>query len=388
MAVRRSRVALRPLQADSGTMTRRSKVLSGALVLVVVALAVLAVVLSHDSPCGVAQPLPANTPSMKAAVYRCYGSPDVVKLEQVPKPSLQDDQILVKVHAASVNPLDWHYMRGKPYVMRVMGAGVGVPDDIRLGVDFAGTVEAVGRSVRRFKPGDDVFGGEDGAFAEYVSVRESGTVALKPANITFEQAASVPIAALTALQALRDEGKVQAGQRVLINGASGGVGPFAVQIAKVLGAEVTAVCSTRNAATAQAIGADHVIDYTREDFTRGSQHYDLIIDNVGSHSLSEYRRVLTPRGALITVGGPSDDPWLGPLSILIKAAVVGPFVSQKLSFFIADLNRADLDTVEHLLEAGKLTPVIDRRYPLSQVAEAIRYLEQGHARGKVVITLE
>jgi NADPH:quinone reductase-like Zn-dependent oxidoreductase len=263
-----------------------------------------------------------------------------------------------------------------------------VPDDIRLGVDFAGTVEVVGKGVRRFKPGDEVFGGADGSFAEYVSVRENGTVALKPANMTFEQAAAVPIAAITALQALRDQGKVQAGQRVLINGASGGVGPYAVQIAKVLGADVTAVCSTRNAATARSIGADHVIDYTKEDFTRGGQRYDLIIDNVGSHSVSEYRRALTPQGALITVGGPSDDPWLGPLSALIKAALVGPFVSQKLSFFIADLNRADLETLEHLLETGKLTPVIDRRYPLSQVAEAIRALEQGHARGKVVITLE
>jgi NADPH:quinone reductase-like Zn-dependent oxidoreductase len=369
-------------------MTRRSKVLSVVLLLVVVALSVVAVVLSHDSPCGVAQPLPANVPSMKAAVYRCYGSPDVVKVEEVPKPTLQDDRILVKVHAASVNPLDWHYMRGKPYVMRAMGSGVGVPDDIRLGVDFAGTVEVVGKGVRRFKPGDEVFGGADGSFAEYVSVRENGTVALKPANMTFEQAAAVPIAAITALQALRDQGKVQAGQRVLINGASGGVGPFAVQIAKVLGADVTAVCSTRNAATARSIGADHVIDYTKEDFTQGGQRYDLIIDNVGSHSVSEYRRALTPQGALITVGGPSDDPWLGPLSALIKAALVGPFVSQKLSFFIADLNQADLETLEHLLETGKLTPVIDRHYPLSQVAEAIRYLEQGHARGKVVITLE
>jgi len=369
-------------------MTRRSKVLSVALVLVVGALSVLAVVLSHDSPCGVAQPPPADTPSMQAAVYRCYGSPDVVKVAAVPKPNLPDDRILVKVHAASVNPLDWHYMRGKPYVMRAMGAGIGVPDDIRLGVDFAGTVEAVGKSVRRFKTGDEVFGGADGSFAEYVSVRENGSVALKPANITFEQAAAVPIAAITALQALRNQGKVQAGQRVLINGASGGVGPFAVQIAKALGADVTAVCSTRNVAVAKSSGADHVIDYSREDFTRGSERYDLIIDNVGSHSLSEYRRVLTPRGALITVGGPSDDPWLGPLSTLIKAAVVGPFVSQKLSFFIADLNQADLDTLEKLLEKGKLTPVIDRRYPLSQVAAAIGYVEQGHARGKVVITLD
>jgi NADPH:quinone reductase-like Zn-dependent oxidoreductase len=368
-------------------MTRRNKVLSVVLLLVVVTLSVLAVMLSHDAPCGVATPLPANTPSMKAAVYRCYGSPDVVKLETIPKPTLEDDRMLVKVHAASVNPLDWHYMRGKPYIMRP-GVGMGAPEDIRLGVDFAGTVEAVGKGVQRFKPGDEVFGGADGAFAEYVNVRAAGSVAAKPANLTFEQAAAVPIAAITALQALRDKGKVQAGQKVLINGASGGVGTFAVQIAKALGAEVTAVCSTRNVATARSLGADRVIDYTQEDFTKGSQRYDLIIDNVGSHSLSEYRRVLTPQGMLVIVGGPSDDPWLGPLSTSIKAALVDPFVSQKLSFFMADLNQTDLGTLGQLAATGKLTPVIDRRYPLSDTAAAIRYVEEGPARGKVVITLD
>jgi NADPH:quinone reductase-like Zn-dependent oxidoreductase len=368
-------------------MTLRKKILSGVLLLVVVTVAVLAVMLSHDAPCGVAQPLPANTPSMQAAVYRCYGSPDVVKLEPVPKPTLEDDRMLVKVHAASVNPLDWHYMRGKPYIMRA-GAGMGAPEDIRLGVDFAGTVEAVGKNVQQFKPGDEVFGGADGSFAEYVKVRAAGSVAAKPANLTFEQAAAVPVAAVTALQALRDEGKLQAGQKVLVNGASGGVGTFAVQIAKALGAQVTAVCSTRNVATARSIGADRVIDYTQEDFTKGPQRYDLIIDNVGSHSLSEYRRVLTPKGILVIVGAPSDDPWLGPLTASIKAAVVSPFVSQKLSFFLADLNQNDLNTLGQLAASGKLTPIIDRRYPLSDTAAALRYVEAGHSRGKVVITVD
>ena len=368
-------------------MTPRRKILSGVLLLVVVTVAVLAVMLSRDAPCGVAQPLPANTPSMQAAVYRCYGSPDVVKLEPVPRPTLDDDRMLVKVHAASVNPLDWHYMRGKPYVMRP-DSGMGAPDDIRLGVDFAGTVEAVGKSVTQFKPGDEVFGAADGSFADYVEVRAAGSVAAKPANLTFEQAAALPIAAITALQALRDKGKLQAGQKVLINGASGGVGTYAVQIAKALGGDVTAVCSTRNVATARSLGADRVIDYTKEDFTTGSQRYDLIVDNVGSHSLSDYRRVMPPQGILVMVGGPSYDPFLGPLLGSIKAAIVAPFVSQKMGFFLADLNQADLNVVGQLAAAGKLTSVIDRRYPLSDTANALRYLEEGHARGKIVITMD
>lgn len=369
-------------------MTRRSKVLSVVLLLVVLALGTWAGVLSHDSPCEAAAALPANTQPMKAIVYRCYGGPEVVKVEVIAKPTPADGDLLVKVHAASVNPLDWHYMRGKPYIMRAGGAGYGVPQDTRLGVDFAGTVEAVGKSVQRFKPGDEVFGGADGAFAEYVTVGANGSVVLKPANMTFEQAAAVPIAAITALQALRDKGVVQAGQKVLINGASGGVGPFAVEIAKALGADVTAVCSTRNVATARSIGADRVIDYTREDFTRGSQHYDLIIDSVGSHSLSEYRRVLTPAGRLVIVGGPSDDPWLGPLGGALEAMLVSPFVKQKLIFMLADLKQADLETLRQLMETGKLVAVIDRRYKLSDTAAAIGYLEQGHARGKVVIDVE
>ena len=368
-------------------MRLRNKVLGIVSILLVIGLASLALVLSHDSPCGAAPALPADTPSMKAIVYRCYGSPDVLKLEDIAKPEAADDRVLVKVHAASVNPLDWHYMRGKPYVMRAT-AGLGTPNSIHMGVDFSGTVAAVGKNVKQFKPGDEVFGGRSGAFAEYVSVAENGALVLKPANVTMEQAASVPIAAVTALQALRDKGKIQPGQKVLINGASGGVGTFAVQIAKTFGAEVTGVCSTKNLAMVRSLGADHVIDYTQEDFTQGSQRYDLIVDNVGNRSLSEYRRVLNPQGALVMVGGPSDDPWLGPLSGLFTAMLVSPFVSQKLIFILADMKKEDLGMLSELMKAGKLTPVIDRRYKLSEVPAAIRYLEAGHVRGKVVITLD
>ena len=323
---------------------------------------------------------------MKAIVYCDYGSPDVLKVEDIEKPAPGDDQVLVRVRAASVNPLDWHYMRGTPYFMR-LGAGLRKPKVTRLGVDFAGTVEAVGRNVNRFKPGDEVFGGRTGAFAQYVLVREDRAVALKPANLTFEQAASVGVAAITALQGLRDKGQIQPGQKVLINGASGGVGTFAVQIAKSFGADVTGVCSTRNVDMVRSIGADHVIDYTKEDFTKSAERYDLILDNVGNHSLLESRRVLNPKGKYIMVGGPAGR-WIDPLPRAISALVLSRFVSQDIRLFLADLNQADLNILRDLMQAGKVKPVIDRRYRLSEVSEAIRYLEQGHARGKVVITLE
>jgi NADPH:quinone reductase-like Zn-dependent oxidoreductase len=368
-------------------MKVRYKALGGIAVVLVGAIASLRLVLSHDSPCPAASPPAANTPTMKAIVYRCYGTPEVLKLENIAKPAPADDRVLVKVHAASVNPLDWHYMQGKPYVMRA-GVGVGKPDSILMGADFAGTVESVGKSVTRFKPGDEVYGDRDGAFGEYVSVRENGAIATKPGNMTMEQAAAVPVAGLTALQALRDKGKVQAGQKVLINGASGGVGTFAVQIAKTYGADVTGVCSTRNVAMVKSIGADHVIDYTKEDFTQGSVRYDLIIDNVGNHTLSEYRHVLTPNGALVMVGGPSDNSWLGPLTTSVKAYFVSPFVKQKMIFMLAQENKDDLNVLSDLMQAGKLTPVIDRRYPLAETAQAISYLEQGHAKGKVIITVD
>jgi NADPH:quinone reductase-like Zn-dependent oxidoreductase len=368
-------------------MARRYKITGIILILVAVALVSLALVVSHDSPCGPAPAPPAGSKLMKAIVYRCYGSPDVLKFENIAKPTAADNEVLVRVRAASVNPFDWHYMRGTPYIVR-MDSGFGKPENPRLGVDFAGTVEAVGKDVKRFHPGDDVFGGKFGAFAQYVSVREDRALALKPANVTFEQAAAVPIAALTALQALRDSGQIRSGQKVLINGASGGVGTFAVQIAKSFGAEVTAVCSTRNVQMVQSIGADHVIDYTREDFTQGTQRYDLILDAVGSHSLSEYRRVLNPKGIFVIVGTQDNGRWLGPLFEPLKATLVSPFVNQTLVMMLSDLNKEDLTLLGDLMQAGKVKPVIDRHYPLSETPAAITYLEAGHARGKVVIDME
>ncbi len=365
---------------------RRNAVLGGILALVAVTGGALALYVSHDSACPAPPALGALVPSMQAIVYRCYGGPEVLKLERVAKPALEDRKVLIKVKAASVNPLDWHYMRGVPYIVRIF-AGVGTPHSITMGVDFAGTVEAVGKEVKRFKPGDDVFGAKGGAFGEYVSMDEDGPLALKPADITFEQAASVPIAGVTALQAMRDAGRIQAGQKVLINGASGGVGTFAVQIARSFGAEVTGVCSTRNLQLVRSIGAEHVIDYTREDFTRGAQKYDLILDTVGNHALSDLRRVLTPAGTAILIGGggPEDGKWLWPLLGPVKALVYSHFVSQKFTFMLADDNKEDLGLLAGMMQAGKLTPVIDRRYPLKEVPAAVAYLEQGHARGKVLI---
>jgi NADPH:quinone reductase-like Zn-dependent oxidoreductase len=368
-------------------MKLRYKVLIVVLVLVTGMLSWLAVSLSHDSPCGPAPALSEQTTLMKAVVHRCYGAPDVLRLEDVAKPIAADNEVLVQVHAASVNPLDWHYLRGTPYVVR-LDAGFGKPENPRLGVDFAGTVEAVGKSVTRFKPGDEVFGGKFGAFAEYVSVREDRALVLKPANMTFEQAAAVPIAAITALQGLRDKGQIRPGQKVLINGASGGVGTFGVQLAKSFGAEVTGVCSTKNVAMVRSIGADHVIDYTQEDFTKSGEHYDLILDTVGNHTLLENRRALAPHGIFVIVGGPANGQWIGPLMGLIEALMLSPFVSQKFRPFLAELNPEDLRILGDLMQAGKMTPVIDRQYALSEVPAAIRYLEAGHARGKVVIKLK
>ena len=368
-------------------MKLRYRISLGLLLFVTVAAISLAFALSHDSAC---EPAPAHAPNtrlMKGIVYRCYGSPEVLKLEDIEKPVPAANEVLVKVRVAAVNPLDWHYMRGIPYIMR-MESGLGRPASPRLGVDFSGVVEAVGKDVARFKPGDEVFGARSGAFAEYVSVNEDRALVLKPPNITFEQAASVPIAAITALQALRDKGRIRAGQRVLINGASGGVGTFAVQIAKQLGAEVTGVCSTRNVALVKSLGADHVIDYTREDFTKGAQKYDLIVDMVGNHPLLEYRRAMTPKGVFVIVGGPNEGRWLGPMIGPIKAAMLSPFVDQEFGMILSELNQNDLAYLNNLLQIEKLTPVIDRRYRLSEVPAAIEYLEKGRARGKVLITLE
>ncbi|HSY06409.1 MAG TPA: NAD(P)-dependent alcohol dehydrogenase [Steroidobacteraceae bacterium] len=368
-------------------MKLRYKILGGLVILLGVGVVSLALVMSHTTACGPARSPPAGATLMKGIAHRCYGPPEVLRYEDIAKPIPADNEILVKVHAASVNPLDWHYLEGKPYLVR-MDQGFGKPASPRLGVDFAGTVEAVGGKVTRFKPGDEVFGGKFGAFAEYVTVREDRALALKPSNVTFEQAAAVPIAALTALQALRDKGQIRPGQKVLINGASGGVGTFAVQIAKSYGAEVTGVCSTRNVELVRSLGADHVIDYTREDFTRGTEHYDLIVDNVGTHSLLEYRRVLNPKGIYVMIGSTDPGNWFGWLATPIEAMLLSPFMSQQFGMMLAELSKDDLSALGTLMQSGKVTPVIDRRYKLSETSEALRYVEAGHARGKVVVTVE
>jgi NADPH:quinone reductase-like Zn-dependent oxidoreductase len=367
-------------------MAMTAKILGAVLVLVVLALSSLAVAISHNSPCGAA-PSAAPPRPMKAAVHRCYGSPDVVQIETLARPIPSDHGVLVRVQATSVNPYDWHMMSGEPYLVRLSG-GWGAPKDTSLGTDFAGTVEAVGKLVTRFKPGDEVFGGGSGAFAQYVRIPENASLARKPVNLTFEQAAAVPVAGLTALQALRDQGQLRAGQKVLINGAGGGVGTFAVQIAKAMGAEVTAVTNAGSLALVRSLGADHVIDYNRDDFTLQPDHYDLIVDLSGNHSLSAYRRVMTPDGTYVIAGDNSKGSWTGPLAAFGKALVVSKFVQQRLVPFFATLNQADLATLSEMLQSGKVQPVIDRRYPLEQIATAIRYQQTGQARGKVIVTVE
>lgn len=367
-------------------MKLRYKILNGILIILVLAVSSLAIVVSHDSACPQGPAAAVDGEHIKAVVYRCYGSPDVLELTDVAKPTPADDEVLVKVHAISVNPLDWHYLRGSPYIMR-LDSGIGAPSDTRLGIDFAGTVEAVGSKVTKYKPGDEIFGGRDGAFAEYITARADGPRALKPANVTFEQAAAVPIAGVTALQAVRDKGRVQAGQKVLINGASGGVGTFAVQIAKSLGAEVTGVCSTRNVDMVRSIGADHVFDYTREDYTQSGQMYDVIIDNVGNRSLRANMRVLEPGGNFVIIGAQKGD-WIRPLMQPINAMLLSPFVDQEIGMHLARLTADDLAYLADLMQAGKVTPVIDRSYSLDEIADAMRYSETGHARGKIVVTID
>jgi NADPH:quinone reductase-like Zn-dependent oxidoreductase len=318
---------------------------------------------------------------VKAIVYRHYGSPDVLKCEETEEPTAGDDDVLIRVRAASVNPIDRRF-RGIPYLVRLF-IGLRKPKDTRLGCDVAGRVEAVGTNVTQFKPGDEVFGACRGAFAELARASES-TLVMKPENVTFEEAAAVTVAALTALQGLRDKGRIQAGQKVLVNGAAGGVGTFAVQIAKSFGAEVTAVCSTRNVDMVRSIGADHAIDYTREDFTTGTERYDLIFDSVGNHSLSACRRVMNPNGICVIAGG--SKIWIVLIHAL-QGLVLSRLASRKFVMLMAKLRRReDLTILADLMAAGKVRPVIDRRYPLSQVPDALRYLEEGHARGKIVIT--
>lgn len=324
---------------------------------------------------------------VKAIVYCDYGPPDVLRLEEIEKPVPADDQILVKVHAAAANPYDWHFIRGTPYFLRLM-AGLRKPKELRIGVDYSGTVEAAGKGVTRFKPGDEVFGMRTGAFGEYVAARADGSVALKPANVTFEQAAAVPIAGLTALQALRHAG-IGPEDRILINGSSGGVGTFMVQIAKVMGAHVTGVCSTRNVELVRSLGADRVIDYKKINYTELGEKYDVIIDNVGNHGYLANRRALTPSGKYVLIGGggPEDGKWIGALVTVIKAQLLSPFVSQEMGIFLSEGNAEDLSTIGELIDVGKVRPVIDRRYALREVPDAIRYLETARARGKVIILI-
>ncbi len=329
---------------------------------------------------------PEETNSMKAIVQDKYGSADVLKLEDIDKPAAGDDDVLIRVHAAGVDRGVWHLMTGLPYLMRVMGFGFRAPSVRVRGRELAGRVEATGKNIKQFKPGDEVFGTADGTFAEYVTAQED-KLALKPSNLTFEQAAAVPISGATALQGLRGAGQVMPGQKVLVIGAGGGVGTFAVQIAKAFGAEVTGVCSTKKVDLVRSIGADHVIDYTREDFTRSGQRYDLILDTAGLRSLTTLRRALAPKGTLVIVGGEGGGRWTGGFGRqALRAPVVSLFVGQTLRPLIAKESRDYLVVLKELIEAGKVTPVIDRTFPLSDAAQAIRYMSEGRATGKVVIT--
>lgn len=365
-------------------MRRWRAVMLGLLAVVLALVAGLAMVLRYESACPPAPAADGGPTAMRALLRRCYGGTDRLAIERVPRPALADDTVLVKVHVAAVNPLDWHYMRGKPYVMR-FDSGLGAPKDAGIGVDFAGTVEAIGTAVTRFKVGDRVFGVGDGSLADYVAVRESRTIVTIPDGIDFADAAAVPVAAMTALQAVRDKARVAPGQKLLVNGASGGVGTYAVQIARALGADVTGVCSTRNVDMVRSLGAAHVVDYTKDDFTLGHEQYDVIIDNVGTHTLSEYRRVMTPNGVLVVVGSVDDGDYFGPLATLVRAKAAGTFGSQRVEAFISSSNAADLTFLRDLMQRGQLRSVIDRSYPFAQAAEAIAYLETGRARGKVIV---
>ncbi len=320
---------------------------------------------------------------MKAVMFESYGQPDVLKIKEIEKPEVSDDAVLVRVHASSINVAEWYGMTGLP-IARILGGGLVKPKDTRLGADFAGVVEAVGKNVADFKRGDEVFGGRSGAYAEYVSVKNA--IALKPANVTMEEAASVPTAGITALQGLRDHGKVQPGQKVLIHGASGGVGSFAIQIAKALGADVTAVCSTKNVEHARRLGADHVIDYTKEDFTRNGKKYDLLLNVNGGRSWSDYKRVLKPDATFVLIGGPKTE-LIGPVSLLVKMKVSMLGASQKFVFFTAQFNRADMQTLKELVESGKVKPFVEKAYPMTRIVDAMTHLGNGHARGKIVVTM-
>jgi len=362
------------------------------LVLIALLFAAIAIFIAYwrsTNDCERYSAAPANP--MKAVIHCEYGKPDVLEVKDLEKPTPDDNQLLVRVRAASLNPLDGHFVRGM-LLARAMGGGLRKPKDTRIGVDYAGVVEAVGKNVTQFKVGDEVFGARTGSLAQYICTKADRAACLKPATVTFEEGATIGVAASTALQGLRDHGHLQPGQKVLINGASGGVGTFAVQIAKAMGAEVTGVCSTRNVDLVKSIGADHVIDYTKEDFTKGDQHYDVLFDNVQNHTFSERRRALTPNGICLNVGlggaGWHEDTALH-LVRSFTTPLMSKFTSQKFKFFIAELNHNDLAYLADLMQTGKMKPVIDRTYKsLSETPQALVYLEEGHARGKVVINVE
>jgi len=366
-------------------MKLRYKLGLGFLTLFTVLLVTLAVTIGYTKDCGPTPAVAFEGESVKAITYRCYGGPEVLEFTDIAKPVPADNEVLVKVEAAGVNPMDWHYMRGSPYLMRLM-SGIGAPTSHFMGADFAGTVIEVGAAVTRYQPGDAVFGGRNGAFGQYLTIRETSGLTLKPDNVSFEEAAGVPIAAVTALQALRDKGELRAGQKVLVNGASGGVGTYAVQIAKAMGAEVHGVCSTRNVEMVRSIGADHVFDYKSEDYLQTDQRYDLVLDTVGNHSPLENSRIMTPDGILVSVGGATGN-WIGPLLTPVEAMVTDPFVSQSFRGLLAILEPKDMEILAGMMAAGEVRTVIDRRYPLQQVPEAIAYSETGRARGKIIINI-
>lgn len=366
-------------------MKLRYKIINGFLGIIIIAMVSLMMTLSYTSNCSNIHSTDPGKNKIKAVAHYCYGSSDLLAIEWIDKPVPADNEVLVKVHRAGVNPIDYHLMRGAPYLMR-LGNGIGKPERSIMGSDFSGVVEAVGKNVTRFKSGDEVFGGTRGTFSEYITIAEDRGIALKPANMSFDQSASVAVAAITALQALRDHGQLQAGERVLINGASGGVGTFAVQIAKAMGAEVAGVCSTRNTEMVESLGADRVFDYKKEDYTQSGEKYDLIVDMVSNHSISKNRDALVAGGRYIIVGGAKGN-WLGPLTQPIAAMIQDPFVDETLKFFVAEFKQDDFEYLAELMQTGKMTPQIDRHYKLNEISDAITYSESQRARGKIVIDI-
>lgn len=363
-------------------MKKRYKILNGFVLLLLVAIIGLALTISYSSPC----PSPSAQKAgiqMRAVLARCYGGPEILTIEQVALPEVAEDELLVKVKAAAVNPLDWHYMRGSPYLMR-LSSGIGLPGDPTVGVDFSGEIVAAGAAVTEFEVGDEIFGGRTGAFADFILVRESSAIALKPANVSFEEAAALPIAGVTALQALKDHGQLQSGQRVLINGGSGGVGTYAIQIAKSMGAVVTGVASTKNQSLMQELGADYVVDYKSSNYTKSDTKYDLIIDMVGNHPLSDNMGVLEPNGRLINVGGPKGN-WFAPLKNPLKGLFMDPFYDQSITTVLAVMDKPSIQTLADMMASGTLKSRLDRSYALEEIAEAIEYSESGRARGKIIV---